>query len=190
MKLNIYLNGVGGQGIGLLSELLIRAYDDAGFQVKGVDTHGLAQRGGSVESHLRVGYPSGSPLIEPGRADIVLSLERTEAYRALFEMLKNGGKLAYYDTLWQSLSVRLEKEKAPDSEMIEASALKKKVSVLRVLNSALPDVRMQNVMLLSKAVEQGKLPGLTADNLRSGLNQLFSGDLLKKNLDLVESVLG
>lgn len=189
MKLNIYLNGVGGQGIGLLSELLIRAYDDAGFQVKGVDTHGLAQRGGSVESHIRVGYPSGSPLIEPGWADIVLSLERTEAYRALFGMLKNGGKLAYYDTLWQSLSVRLEKEKAPDSGMIEASALEKNASVLRVSESSLPDVRMQNVVLLAKAVEQGVLPDLSAENLRSGLKQLFSGGLLDKNLELVNSIL-
>ena len=190
MKINIYLNGVGGQGIGLLSELLIRAYDDAGFQVKGVDPHGLAQRGGSVESHLRVGSPSGSPLIEPGRADIVLSLERTEAYRALFEMLRNGGKLAYYDTLWQSLSVRLEKEKSPESGMVEAAALEKNVSVLRVMNASLPDVRMQNVMLLSKAVKQEFLPGLSAGNLRNGLNQLFSGDLLEKNLEMVNSVLG
>ena len=52
---NIYLIGVGGQGIGLLSEILLRAADHAGYEVKGVDTHGLAQRGGIVVSHLKFG---------------------------------------------------------------------------------------------------------------------------------------
>ena len=52
---NVFMIGVGGQGIGLLSEVLIRAADRAGHRVKGVDTHGLAQRGGPVISHLRLG---------------------------------------------------------------------------------------------------------------------------------------
>ncbi|MBW2538534.1 MAG: 2-oxoacid:acceptor oxidoreductase family protein, partial [Deltaproteobacteria bacterium] len=50
---NVYMTGVGGQGIGLLSEILLRAADHAGHTVKGVDTHGLAQRGGIVVSSLR-----------------------------------------------------------------------------------------------------------------------------------------
>jgi indolepyruvate ferredoxin oxidoreductase beta subunit len=45
-KINMYLCGVGGQGIGLLSEAVLRAYDHADYPVRGVDTHGLAQRGG------------------------------------------------------------------------------------------------------------------------------------------------
>ena len=52
---NIYITGVGGQGIGLLSETLLRSADHAGLNVKAVDTHGLAQRGGIVISHLRFG---------------------------------------------------------------------------------------------------------------------------------------
>ena len=51
-KFNIYLTGVGGQGIGLISEILLRAADYAGFNVKSVDTHGLAQRGGIVVSQI------------------------------------------------------------------------------------------------------------------------------------------
>lgn len=190
MKCNIYLNGVGGQGIGVLSELVIRAYDDAGFQVKGVDTHGLAQRGGSVESHIRIGYPSGSPLIEAGKADIVLSLELTEAYRALYGLLRDGGHLAYFDTLWQSLPVRLEAEKAPDAEMIGTAAAARNVSVLRVGTDGSGDVRMQNIMLLAESVKCGVLPGIAAGNIRSALIQLFSGEVLEKNLGLLESIFG
>jgi len=59
--------GVGGQGIGLLSEVLLRAVDYAGLRVKAVDTHGLAQRGGVVVSNLRMGDNVFSPLIPGGR---------------------------------------------------------------------------------------------------------------------------
>ena len=52
---NIYLTGVGGQGIGLISEIIMRAADHGGHPVKSVDTHGLAQRGGIVVSQIRIG---------------------------------------------------------------------------------------------------------------------------------------
>ena len=77
---NIYLSGVGGQGIGLLSELILRAVDHAGQPVKAVDTHGLAQRGGIVVSHIRIGPAVFSPLIRPHQADLVVALERHEAH--------------------------------------------------------------------------------------------------------------
>ena len=80
---NIYLTGVGGQGIGLLSEILIRAADHAGHRVKGVDTHGLAQRGGIVVSRIRIGDRVHTPLIPAGEADLVIALERHEALRGL-----------------------------------------------------------------------------------------------------------
>ena len=57
---NIHLCGVGGQGIGLLSEIILRAADHAGHAAKAVDTHGLAQRGGIVVSQIRLGA-SGAP---------------------------------------------------------------------------------------------------------------------------------
>ncbi len=60
---NIYLCGVGGQGIGLLSEVLLRGGDYAGLKAKAVDTHGLAQRGGIVVSHLRFGSSVFSPMV-------------------------------------------------------------------------------------------------------------------------------
>src|SRR6056297_2297172 len=105
---NIYMIGVGGQGIGLLSEVLIRAFDYANLNVRGVDTHGLAQRGGTVQSHLRVGEGIYSPLIKKDTADLVIALERTEALRGIQNYLKPAGTLIYYNTSWQTLDVRLE----------------------------------------------------------------------------------
>ncbi|WP_218188016.1 2-oxoacid:acceptor oxidoreductase family protein [Desulfosarcina cetonica] len=104
---NIYLTGVGGQGIGLISETILRAADHAGHAVKSVDTHGLAQRGGIVVSHIRLGTEIFSPLVPAGRADLVIALERHEALRAMATQLKPKGVLVYYNTSWQPLSVRL-----------------------------------------------------------------------------------
>jgi pyruvate/2-oxoacid:ferredoxin oxidoreductase beta subunit len=60
---NVYLTGVGGQGIGLIGEIILRAADHGGHPVKSVDTHGLAQRGGIVVSQIRFGENVFSPLI-------------------------------------------------------------------------------------------------------------------------------
>ncbi|HSO18190.1 MAG TPA: 2-oxoacid:acceptor oxidoreductase family protein, partial [Desulfosarcina sp.] len=103
---DIHLAGVGGQGIGLISEIILRAADHAGHPVKSVDTHGLAQRGGIVVSQIRIGEPAFSPLIAPGRAHLAICLERHEALRAAGTALREGGSLVYYDTVWQPLSVR------------------------------------------------------------------------------------
>jgi indolepyruvate ferredoxin oxidoreductase beta subunit len=80
---NILFSGVGGQGILLASELTAYAQLEAGFDVKKSEVHGMAQRGGSVEAHLRYGERVYSPLIEPGTADILVAFEILEAARYL-----------------------------------------------------------------------------------------------------------
>ncbi len=80
---NILFSGVGGQGILLASELTAYAQLAAGFDVKKSEVHGMAQRGGSVEAHLRYGERVYSPLIDPGSADILVAFEILEAARYL-----------------------------------------------------------------------------------------------------------
>ncbi|WP_457573358.1 indolepyruvate oxidoreductase subunit beta [Desulfolithobacter sp.] len=80
---NILFCGVGGQGILLASEIAAYAQLAAGFDVKKSEVHGMAQRGGSVEAHLRYGERVYSPLIESGKADILVSFEILEAARYL-----------------------------------------------------------------------------------------------------------
>ncbi|MDP2157073.1 MAG: indolepyruvate oxidoreductase subunit beta [Nitrospirota bacterium] len=81
--MNVFLCGVGGQGILLASEIISSACMHAGFDVKQSEVHGMAQRGGSVISHIRFGKKVYSPLIEAGDADIVVSFEMLEALRYL-----------------------------------------------------------------------------------------------------------
>ncbi|MFH1435944.1 MAG: indolepyruvate oxidoreductase subunit beta [Pseudomonadota bacterium] len=78
---NILLAGVGGQGIMLAGEILARLGLELGFDVKKSEIHGMAQRGGSVESHVRMGPEILSPLIPRGRADFLVALEQGEALR-------------------------------------------------------------------------------------------------------------
>lgn len=182
--INIHIVGVGGQGIGLLSETLIRAYDYAGHTVRGADTHGLAQRGGIVSSSLRVGPEVFSPLIENGQADVVLALERTEALRSMICMLKDGGTLVYYDAYWQPLPVRLGEADDVTAEKIQEYADAHGIYVKKVSDENLPDVRMQNMVLLSRALEERLLPDLEAEHVKSALADLLPEKILEANLSL------
>jgi indolepyruvate ferredoxin oxidoreductase beta subunit len=77
---DVVVVGVGGQGVILISEIIGRAAMLAGLSVRGVETHGMAQRGGSVINHIRVGC-SFSAMISPGGADVLLAMEPAEALR-------------------------------------------------------------------------------------------------------------
>ena len=87
---NILIAGVGGQGVLLVSEILSEACLRSGYDVKKSEVHGMAQRGGSVTSHVRFGEQVHSPLIEKGQADVLVSFEELEALRWI-AFLKPGG---------------------------------------------------------------------------------------------------
>ena len=80
---NILMAGVGGQGVILASEIVSEAMMQAGFDVKKSEVHGMAQRGGSVTTHVRFGKKVYSPLIKDGEVDILFSFELLETMRYL-----------------------------------------------------------------------------------------------------------
>jgi len=79
--LGALVTGVGGQGIILASDIICEAAIIAGYDVKKTDTLGMAQRGGSVLSHVRIGTRVFSPLIREGEVDLLLAFEKLEAAR-------------------------------------------------------------------------------------------------------------
>ena len=81
--------GIGGQGILFTSKILGKIAIDKGLPVIGSEVHGMAQRGGSVISHFKVGNYK-SPLIKPGNADVVVAFDQYEGIRNL-SFLKEGG---------------------------------------------------------------------------------------------------
>ncbi len=186
-KFDIYITGVGGQGIGLFSEALIRAADHAGLVGGGVDTHGLAQRGGAVVSHVRIG-PAYSPLIRRGCADLAISLESYEALRALQEYLADAKTLLYYDVRWQPLSVRLGKESPLADDFIRQECLRRNIREIRVAPEPLPDSRMQNTVLLGYLAKEALIPGVGQQHYEAALNDLMQGSMLEQNLALLQKI--
>ena len=87
---NVVICGIGGQGIIKASEVLGVAAMKAGYHVKKSEVHGMSQRGGSVESHIRFGAQVRSPLIEPGTADYLLCFDAAEGERMRY-YLRPGG---------------------------------------------------------------------------------------------------
>ena len=87
---NILVSGVGGQGIILASDIMTEVFLGAGFDVKKSEVHGMAQRGGSVTSHVRFGKKVYSPIIKQGEVDILFSFEQLEGLRWLNYLKPDG----------------------------------------------------------------------------------------------------
>jgi indolepyruvate ferredoxin oxidoreductase beta subunit len=111
-KMDLLVTGVGGQGVVLASDIIGETAIAAGFDVKKTDTLGMAQRGGSVVSHVRMAPKVWSPLIREGQADLLLAFEKLEAAR-WSHYLRPGG-IAIVNMYEQPpLSVSLGQEKYP-----------------------------------------------------------------------------
>ena len=90
MNKDILICGVGGQGTVLASKIIAAAAAEQGDTVHSAETIGMAQRGGSVTSHVRIGGDAFSPLIPNGSADLILAFEPAEAVRNLRYLKKDG----------------------------------------------------------------------------------------------------
>ncbi len=159
---NILFSGVGGQGILLASELTAYAQLAAGYDVKKSEVHGMAQRGGSVEAHLRYGERVYSPLIDPGCADILVAFEILEAVRYLPYLHKDSavvvntqkilppavalGKMTYPDDILSELTSRNINVVA-----VDAFAIAKEVGELKSANVAMVGA-MSNFLAVDPSV--------------------------------------
>ena len=94
MSWNILIAGVGGQGTLLASKILGALAESAGYDVKVSEVHGMAQRGGSVLTYVKMAEQVHSPIIEQGEADVLLAFEELEALRYA-PYVRDGGHILY-----------------------------------------------------------------------------------------------
>lgn len=115
---NIIINGVGGQGILTLLDLLANSAMYEGYEVKTAEVHGLSQRFGSLEAHLRFGEEINSSLVMEGDADLIISLEPLEALRAVRYA---SNKTVYLVNTFKipPISILVEMKKYPELSSIE-----------------------------------------------------------------------
>ncbi|MBL7176387.1 MAG: indolepyruvate oxidoreductase subunit beta [Desulfobacteraceae bacterium] len=149
MTKNILIVGVGGQGTILAGDILSKALIRAGFDVKKSEIHGMAQRGGSVTSHVRYGEKVSSPVIGEGEADILVAFERLEALRYI-HFLKEGGQVLVNDLKIPPPSVASKQEAYTDK--VEEIGKKRNLNVKVIsgtgIGEKVGDVRTTNLALL------------------------------------------
>jgi indolepyruvate ferredoxin oxidoreductase, beta subunit len=128
---NILIVGVGGQGTLLASVLLGNLAMEAGYDVKLAEVHGMAQRGGSVVTHVRISEtPVKSPLVEEGGADVLIAFELLEGFRWL-PYLKTDGELFINDRKINPMPVIIGTVEYPDDIL---GYLKQHVKRLHILD--------------------------------------------------------
>jgi indolepyruvate ferredoxin oxidoreductase beta subunit len=152
--------GVGGQGTVLASKLIAAAAMRKGFDVRTTETIGMAQRGGCVVSHVRIGSNISSPLIPLGSADAIIAFEPAEAVRVM-PYLKEAGVLILMDTAVKPVTSSLTGGSYQASDMIDY--LKEHVKRLVVINgqqllTRCGNAKTLNVALLGTAIESGVFP--------------------------------
>ena len=150
---NILIVGVGGQGTLLASVLLGNLGLSKGYDVKLSEVHGMAQRGGSVVTHVKISEGTvSSPLIEEGDADVIIAFEELEAYRWL-PYLKKGGTIYVNTQQILPMPVIMGKAKYPEHLMETLEEHAGAVKALDALSIAeeCGSVKAVNVVLLGAA---------------------------------------
>lgn len=172
MTKNIVLCGVGGQGTVLASKLIAAAAMKKGISVMSAETIGMAQRGGSVFSHIRLGEHLHSPMIAKGTADIIIGFEPAEAVRML-PYLKDNGQVIVSSHAIMPVTSTLSGADYDGKEII--LYLKKVVNSLLVVDSEkacheLGSSKVLNILLLGAAISSGAL-GLTEEEIQDAIKE-------------------
>ena len=145
------LAGVGGQGTILASDVLMAVGSLAGYETKKSEIHGMAQRGGSVTSHVRWGPVVYSPYIGKGEADYFLAFEKLEAFRHVASV-RLGGLIIVNDYSIPPVSVSSGGAEYPSDEAVQSALRRVSDSIYFVpgvrLADELGNVRISNVVLL------------------------------------------
>ncbi|MDR0799558.1 MAG: indolepyruvate oxidoreductase subunit beta [Dysgonamonadaceae bacterium] len=176
MKTDIILAGVGGQGILTIAAVIGEAALAEGCYMKQAEVHGMSQRGGDVQSHLRISdRPVASDLIPLGSADLIVSLEPMEALRYL-PYLKKDGWIVTHSEPFDNISnypemekIRAEYERLPNKVILNVEQIAKDLGA----------PRSSNVVLLGAA---SPYIGLPFEQLEKGIRSIFE----RKGEEVVE----
>ena len=198
---NVLLTGVGGQGTGLAAKVLAQAAQAKGWQVRTAETIGMAQRGGSVVSHVRMsdnGEEVIAPLVAKGTADMIIAFEPAEAARVL-PYLAPDGVMVSATTSIQPITAALSSEPylaettiaSLDERLNECAAAPARFVLVddEAVLSQVGNRKALNTVLLAFALKTGHLP-LSLDDLRDAVRACVKPRFVKLNLaaiDLVES---
>lgn len=176
MKSDIILSGVGGQGILSIATVLGEAAIKEGLYIKQAEVHGMSQRGGDVQSNLRISSdPIMSDLIPLGMADLIISLEPMEALRYLPYLSKKGWLITNSEPF-------VNIDNYPDMEKLQEEIARVKNHVVIDVDDLAKKVataRASNIVLLGAAAP---FVGIDPEKLEDGIRRIFG----RKGEEIVE----
>lgn len=199
--INVLLTGVGGQGTVLAAKVLAQAAQEKGWQVRTAETIGMAQRGGNVTSHVRMGNNGEevlAPLLAHGTADLVVAFEPAEAARVL-PFLAPGGTLVTATTPIQPVTVALSGKSYRVDDVLayvreQVSSVAHSGSCGRfvavdegVVLDQLGNHKALNTVLLASALATGCIP-LTLEDLRSAIKACVKPKFVELNLRAIDLI--
>lgn len=196
--LNVMLTGVGGQGTVLAAKVLAQAAQDKGWHVRTAETIGMAQRGGSVVSNVRMGNNGEQvhePLVPLGSADLIVAFEPAEGARILPHLSPNG-ILVTATTAIQPVTASLSTTPYNGARIMRqlADVFSQTPERLVVVPDAallkrLGTRKALNTVLLASAISTGALP-LGIWDLRSAIRACVKPEFVKLNLKAIDITVG
>ena len=189
MSKNIIICGVGGQGTVLAAKVLSQSAISKGEHVLSAETIGMAQRGGSVVSHVRIGDDAFSPLVPKGQADVLIAFEAAEAVRNI-DFLKADGTVIVNKKSVQPVTASLSGKAFDENEMIEY--LNKRASNVIAVDTdqacrELGSSKVVNMVLLGAASRAGLIP---KDELAAAIKLLVKPDFYELNVRAIDYIGG
>lgn len=184
MAKNILICGVGGQGTVLAAKVISQAAVSTGQKVVSAETIGMAQRGGSVTSHVRIGDEVFSPLIPNGQADLIIAFEASEAVRNI-DFLKKNGTVVVNTKIVQPTTASLTGKIFAADEML--SHLKKTGAKVVALDAdqiarRIGSPKVVNMVLLGAATKMGLI---SKEEILCAIKTLVKPDFYELNVNAV-----
>lgn len=193
---NVMLAGVGGQGTVLAAKVLAQAAQDKGWQVRTAETIGMAQRGGNVVSHVRIGDEGEevfAPLLAQGTADLIIAFEPAEAARVL-PFLAPDGLLVTATTAIQPVTAALSDRPYRADDVVARIEQALKGSEQRfiavddaALTEAVGSRKVLNSVLLASALKEGRI-ALDLDDLRRAIEECVKPRFVALNVAAIDAV--
>lgn len=195
--LDVLLAGVGGQGTVLAAKVLAQAAESKGWQVRTAETIGMAQRGGNVTSHVRMGNEGEevfAPLLAKASADLAIAFEPGEAARVL-PYLAPCGVLVTASTAIQPVTAALSSMPYCAEAVLNrlgAQLAQTGASLVVVDDATLTEKagsrKVLNTILLARALAAGRIP-LTVDDLRHAVEVCVKPAFVQLNLQAIDVAL-
>ncbi len=177
---NLIVAGYGGQGILTATEIIVGASLKEGNDVRETELHGLAQRGGSLDCHVRFGKKIFSPLVSRGEADLIIAFEAVEALRACYYANKEtivilNSKVFRSESKLKEIVAKIEKV-AKKAYVIDAD------KIVRAETGAITGT---NIFLLGYALGKGAIP-LKKESILQSIKENIRPRFIDENMRLLE----